>query len=125
MWDGQRHGTFAAMTSAATTTAAALSALLFATPLAAQPISASEFANLGRYRTLNAELAAPRPGEQRVVFMGNSITEGWARYFAVQFPGKSYVGRGISGQTTAQMLLRFRQDVVALRPAAVVILAGT
>ncbi|MCE2901086.1 MAG: SGNH/GDSL hydrolase family protein [Gemmatimonas sp.] len=113
------------MTSAATTTAAALSALLFATPLAAQPISASEFANLGRYRTLNAELAAPRPGEQRVVFMGNSITEGWARYFAVQFPGKSYVGRGISGQTTAQMLLRFRQDVVALRPAAVVILAGT
>ena len=56
--------------------------------------------------------------------MGNSITEGWARLFATQFPGKPYVGRGISGQTTPQMLVRFRQDVVALKPAVVVILAG-
>jgi lysophospholipase L1-like esterase len=57
--------------------------------------------------------------------MGNSITEEWAPRFAEQFPGKPYIGRGISGQTTPQMLVRFRQDVVALKPAVVVILAGT
>jgi lysophospholipase L1-like esterase len=57
--------------------------------------------------------------------MGNSITDGWARYFPQMFPGKPYVGRGISSQTTPQMLVRFRQDVVALKPAVVVILAGT
>jgi len=60
-----------------------------------------------------------------VVFMGNSITEAWAPYFKEFFPGKPYVGRGISGQTTPQMLIRFRQDVVALKPKVVVILAGT
>ena len=60
-----------------------------------------------------------------MVFLGNSITEGWARHFASMFPGKPYIGRGISGQTTPQMLVRFRQDVVALKPAAVVILGGT
>lgn len=80
---------------------------------------------LGRYRAANAALAAPRPGEQRVVFMGDSITEAWAPLFGALFPGKPYIGRGISGQTTPQMVLRFRQDVVALRPAVVVILAGT
>jgi lysophospholipase L1-like esterase len=57
--------------------------------------------------------------------MGNSITEGWAKYFAAMFPRKPYVGRGISGQTTPQMLVRFRQDVIALKPAVVVILGGT
>jgi lysophospholipase L1-like esterase len=91
----------------------------------AAPPSAAQFANLARYRADNAALPAPAPGEQRVVFFGNSITEAWAKHFATMFPGKPYVGRGISGQTTAQMLLRFRQDVVALKPAAVVILAGT
>ena len=60
-----------------------------------------------------------------MVFYGNSITDGWARYFPAMFPGKPYVGRGISGQTTPQMLVRFHQDVVALAPKAVVILAGT
>ena len=80
---------------------------------------------LARYRDENAALGPPRPGERRVVFMGNSITEGWARHFPKMFPGKPYVGRGISGQTTPQMLVRFRQDVVALRPEVVVILAGT
>ena len=85
----------------------------------------SDWAQLRRYRDANAALPAPAPGEQRVVFMGNSITEGWAKYFAAEFPGKHYVGRGISGQTTPQMLVRFRQDVIALRPAVVVILAGT
>jgi lysophospholipase L1-like esterase len=57
--------------------------------------------------------------------MGNSITEGWAPYFPSMFPGKPYIGRGISGQTTPQMLVRFRQDVIALKPEVVVILAGT
>src|SRR6476469_8642175 len=57
--------------------------------------------------------------------MGNSITEAWAQSFAALFPGKPYVGRGISGQTTPQMLVRFRQDVIALKPTVVVILGGT
>jgi lysophospholipase L1-like esterase len=85
----------------------------------------NDWPNLNRYREANARLGAPAAVEQRVVFMGNSITEGWARFFADEFPGKPYVGRGISGQTTPQMLVRFRQDVVALKPAVVVILAGT
>jgi lysophospholipase L1-like esterase len=85
----------------------------------------SDWANLARYRADNAALGAPAAGTRRVVFMGNSITEGWAPRFATMFPGKPYVGRGISGQTTPQMLVRFRQDVIALKPAVVVILAGT
>jgi lysophospholipase L1-like esterase len=80
---------------------------------------------LERYRQANAALGPPRANEARVVFMGNSITEGWAPLFASQFPGKPYVGRGISGQTTPQMLLRFRQDVIDLQPRVVVILGGT
>ena len=108
---------------------AALAGLLlaaaFPSRVMSQSPSAVEFAGLARYRAANAALGAPQPGTSRVVFFGNSITEGWARHFATMFPGRPYVGRGISGQTTAQMLLRFRQDVVALKPAAVVILAGT
>jgi lysophospholipase L1-like esterase len=84
----------------------------------------NDWAYLARYRDENARLGPPRAGEQRVVFMGNSITQGWAPHFAAMFPGKPYVGRGISGQTTPQMLVRFPQDVIALRPAVVVILAG-
>ena len=84
----------------------------------------TDWAWLARYRDENAALPAPTPNERRVVFMGNSITEGWARYFPTMFPGKPYIGRGISGQTTPQMLVRFRQDVVALKPKVVVILAG-
>jgi lysophospholipase L1-like esterase len=80
---------------------------------------------LERYRAENANLAPPRAGEKRVVFMGNSITEGWMKYFPTQFAGKPYINRGIGGQTTPQMLVRFRQDVIALEPAVVVILAGT
>lgn len=69
---------------------------------------------------------AVRPSEQRpVVFFGDSITEGWVRYFPALFPGRPYIGRGISGQTTQQMLARFQQDVIALKPSVVVILAGT
>ena len=85
----------------------------------------NDWAGLRRYRAANAALTAPAPGENRVVFYGNSITDGWARHFPIMFPGKPYIGRGISGQTTPQMLVRFRQDVVALQPRAVVILAGT
>ncbi|HEU4629257.1 MAG TPA: SGNH/GDSL hydrolase family protein [Gemmatimonadaceae bacterium] len=85
----------------------------------------NDWAGLQHYRAANAALRPPAPGEQRVVFMGNSITEAWAPYFATMFPGRPYIGRGISGQTTPQMLVRFRQDVIALQPAVVVILAGT
>src|SRR5438477_156789 len=84
-----------------------------------------DWASLARYAQANAALQPAPPGEKRVVFMGNSITEGWARSFATLFPGKPYIGRGISGQTTPQMLVRFRQDVSALKPAVVVILGGT
>ena len=85
----------------------------------------NDWAGLRRYAAANAALAAAGPAENRVVFYGNSITDSWAQYFASMFPGKPYVGRGISGQTTPQMLVRFHQDVVALQPRVVVILAGT
>jgi len=81
---------------------------------------------LGRYREANAKIAPPAKGEQRVVFMGDSITDNWddPKYGGF-FPGKPYLDRGISGQTTPQMLIRFRPDVLALKPRVVVILAGT
>lgn len=85
----------------------------------------NDWAGLSRYGAANDSLGAPAAGERRVVFYGNSITDSWARHFPAMFPGKPYVGRGISGQTTPQMLVRFHQDVVALKPAVVVILAGT
>jgi lysophospholipase L1-like esterase len=84
-----------------------------------------DWPNLARYAADNAKLAAPVPGETRVVFMGDSITDGWGRWRGTFFPGKPYINRGISGQTTPQMLIRFRPDVVALKPKVVVILAGT
>jgi lysophospholipase L1-like esterase len=85
-----------------------------------------DWANLNRYREDNAKLTAPAKDETRVVFMGDSITDLWDNQgFGGFFPGKPYVNRGISGQTTPQMLLRFRQDVLALKPKVVIILAGT
>jgi|SRR4051812_28665839 len=84
-----------------------------------------DWANLGRYRHENSLVPSPGGSEDRVVFMGDSITDGWGRSHGVFFPGKPYINRGISGQTTPQMLLRFRPDVIALKPKAVVILAGT
>lgn len=78
---------------------------------------------LGRFKQADEMLGAPAAGEDRVVFMGDSITEGWK--LEESFPGKPYVNRGISGQTSPQMLLRFRQDVIELEPKVVVILAGT
>lgn len=86
----------------------------------------ADWAQLAHYRAENAQLAAPAPGTRRVVFFGDSITESWGRAAGTRFfPGRPYLNRGISGQTTAQMLVRFRQDVIDLHPAAVVILAGT
>jgi lysophospholipase L1-like esterase len=84
---------------------------------------ATDWAQLYAYKAANAGLAPPTAGEGRVVFYGDSITQGWD--IAKSFPGKPYVNRGISGQTTPQMLVRFRQDVIALKPQVVVILAGT
>lgn len=85
-----------------------------------------DWADLGRYRDANRALPAPAAEEARVVFVGDSITDFWRRpQFGGFFPGKPYVDRGISGQTTPQMLIRFRPDVVNLKPKAVLILAGT
>lgn len=81
-----------------------------------------DWAGLERYASANATLSPSEKG--RVVFMGNSITEGWLNLRPDFFKGKPYVNRGISGQTTPQMLIRFRQDVVDLNPEVVVILAG-
>jgi len=82
-----------------------------------------DFAELSHYRGANAALEPPAPDEDRAVFFGDSITEGWK--LDEYFPGEPYLNRGICSQTTSQMLLRFRQDVVALRPRLVLIHAGT
>ena len=85
-----------------------------------------DWPQLARYHDANQKIAARAPNEVRVVFMGDSITDSWQNpKFGGFFPGKAYVDRGISGQTTPQMLIRFHPDVIALRPRAVVILAGT
>jgi lysophospholipase L1-like esterase len=91
---------------------------------ATRPPWEREWAYLSRYHEANAKLAPPAAGERRIVFLGDSITESWAARGSF-FPGEPYVNRGIGGQTTAQMLVRFRQDVIGLNPALVVILAGT
>lgn len=84
-----------------------------------------DWANLNRYKEENLNLGLPADNENRIVFMGNSITEGWLQLDPDFFKDKPYINRGISGQTTPQMLVRFRQDVVNLKPKVVVILAGT
>jgi lysophospholipase L1-like esterase len=82
-----------------------------------------DYGQLTRYRDANAALKPPAAGENRVIFFGDSITDIW--HLDESFPGKPYVNRGIGGQTTSQMLVRFRQDVINLQPKVVVILAGT
>ena len=82
-----------------------------------------DYGQLARYRDANAALKPPAPGENRVVFFGDSITDIW--HLDEYFPGKPYINRGIGGQTTPQMLVRFRQDVIDLQPKVVIILAGT
>jgi lysophospholipase L1-like esterase len=82
-----------------------------------------DFGQLARYRDADAALKPPARGENRVVFFGDSITDIW--HLDEYFPGKAYINRGIGGQTTPQMLVRFRQDVLDLQPKVVIILAGT
>ncbi len=87
---------------------------------------AFDYGRLSRYAAANAALGAPRSGERRVVFFGDSITDNWSKAgYGGFFAGRPYVNRGIGGQTTAQMLVRFRADVLSLKADAVVILAGT
>lgn len=99
----------------------ALLAVLFAINFA----QAQSWANVERFKDADAQVPAPKTNEHRVVFMGNSITEGWIGLDPDFFAGKPYINRGISGQTTPQMLVRFRPDVINLKPEVVVILAGT
>ena len=82
-----------------------------------------DYGQLARYRDADAALKPPAPGENRIVFFGDSITDIW--HLDQYFPGKPYVNRGIGGQTTPQMLVRFRQDVINLQPKIVIVLAGT
>jgi len=101
--------------------------LLFLSAVQAQVTDCkNDWPNLARYENDNKTVALPAKNEQRVVFMGDSITDSWDDpAFGGFFPGKPYVDRGISGQTTPQMLIRFRRDVIELKPKVVVILAGT
>ena len=85
----------------------------------------TDWAGLTRYGSEDAEIRAPKPGEDRVVFLGDEITENWGKGEAKFFPGKPYLNRGIVHQTSPQMLVRFRQDVIELKPKVVVIETGT
>ena len=87
-------------------------------------IQAQDWANLNKYQSQNTQLQSLSKGEKRIVFMGDSITEFWSAINPDYFLEKPYINRGISGQTTPQMLIRFRADVIALQPTAVIILAG-
>jgi lysophospholipase L1-like esterase len=84
----------------------------------------TDWGGLTRYGSENTELRAPATGDNRVVFLGDEITERWGSGQAKFFAGKPYLNRGIGGQTTPQMLVRFRQDVISLKPKVVVVLAG-
>ena len=85
----------------------------------------SDWANLGYYKKRNRELGLPDENEKRIVFMGDSITEEWSLLYPEFFSGKNYINRGIGGQTTPQMLIRFKPDAIDLKPYAIIILAGT
>ncbi len=84
-----------------------------------------DWANLARYEDYNLKVGLPKKDERRVVFMGDSITEEWSNLYPEYFTEKGYINRGIGGQTTPQMLIRFKPDVVDLKPEIVVVLAGT
>jgi len=86
---------------------------------------AQDWANFERYKNDNTKIGLPKPDEERVVFMGNSITDFWINNFPNYFLNNGYIDRGISGQTTPQMLVRFRADVINIKPVVVIILAGT
>lgn len=99
--------------------------LLTVTLMSSNAINAQDWPNLKIFREANSKLETPKTNEDRVVFMGNSITEAWSRISPDFMNNPLHINRGISGQTTPQMLVRFRADVVALQPKAVIILAGT
>ncbi|RKS14796.1 SGNH/GDSL hydrolase family protein [Flavobacterium sp. 120] len=98
--------------------------ILFLSIIMGGKVQAQDWPNLNKYQNENTNLKPVTPGQKRIVFMGDSITEFWSITDPEYFAGKPYVNRGISGQTTPQMLIRFRADVIALKPAAVLILAG-
>ena len=104
---------------------------IFFTAILNLECTAQDWPNLNRYREANKAIMEMRKNDSEdarknwVVFMGNSITQNWASLDPKFFSENDYIGRGISGQTSSQMLLRFRQDVIHLTPKAVVILAGT
>ncbi|MFV8370633.1 SGNH/GDSL hydrolase family protein [Flavobacterium sp. LB2R40] len=98
--------------------------ILFISIVMGGKVLAQDWPNLNKYQDQNANLKPVPPGQKRVVFMGDSITEFWSTINTDYFTENQYVNRGISGQTTPQMLLRFRADVIALKPTVVVILAG-
>jgi lysophospholipase L1-like esterase len=118
---------FVTTAQAAPLAAASPSLLLLIERLDNDERKLADWPDLARYRDDNAHLPLPAAGEKRVVFMGDSITDNWGHGTdnGSFFAGKPYINRGIGGQTTPQMLIRFRADVLALRPRAVVILAGT
>ncbi|MCU7490091.1 MAG: SGNH/GDSL hydrolase family protein [Bacteroidota bacterium] len=99
--------------------------VLFQHSAYSQNIDITKWVNWNKYAASNDNLDLPAAGEKRVVFLGNSITESWAIIDSSFFKVNGYLDRGISGQTSSQMLIRFRQDVIDLKPALVVILAGT
>ncbi len=119
-------GRAAAQPPASPSAAAACAERSIQRQLERAPAILGDWPNLARYREANARLAPPAKGEERVVFMGDSITDNWDNEgYGGFFPDRPYVNRGISGQTTPQMLVRFRPDVIGLQPKVVVILAGT
>ena len=100
--------------------------MLYSTGRAQNNDCKTDWPNLARYNQENKKVTPPAKNEQRVVFMGDSITDSWDNpVYGGFFPGKPYINRGISGQTTPQMLIRFRPDVIAHQPKVVVILTGT
>ena len=98
--------------------------ILFLSIIMAGKVHAQDWPNLNKYQNENANLKPVAQGDKRIVFIGDSITEFWSVLNPEYFAGKPYVNRGISGQTSPQILIRFRADVIALKPATVVILAG-
>lgn len=99
--------------------------ILLLTIIMAGKAKAQDWANLNKYKNENMLLAPPAIGEKRIVYFGDSITENWGTACPEFFIGKTYINRGISGQTTPQMLLRFRSDIIDLNTKIVIILAGT
>jgi lysophospholipase L1-like esterase len=99
--------------------------ILLLTIIMAGKAKGQDWANLNKYKNENTLLAPPASGDKRIVYFGDSITEAWGTIYPDFFIKKTYINRGISGQTTPQMLIRFRADVIELKPKIVVILAGT